>query len=295
MSNETSSSSSSSSSYHNRNMPIPPSSSGFHYSDDIMYTGPFNPSPFKLLFMVNTRGHDNALRNMSMGQPHLQFAIDGLIHLQVQRASLNAIIEETNVYLANLAFNATAAGPTPLRVEGPITVPSLPVNPKRLEFHLQHQPSGLGPLPTDICNANPNDPIFLRAAETYRARIRTALELSLHQTDLCPRHTGTEPVLSGQAGTAPLVPEQQPTPSLNSPATLVHPPSSTSCESTPAYTQSIGVTSASPSPPPEPASKPVSEPTPAPPRINPFDIDNKPLAPPLSTFPGKRKIQPHLR
>uniref|UniRef100_A0A0W0FRD2 Uncharacterized protein n=1 Tax=Moniliophthora roreri TaxID=221103 RepID=A0A0W0FRD2_MONRR len=128
MSNATSTSSSSTSDYHAHHMPFPPSGSSLHYEDDITYTGLFNLSPFELLFLVNTGGHDDALRNVSMGQPYLQFAIDGLIRLRVQRASLNAIIEETNVYVANLAFNATATAPNPLRVEGPMTVPSFPVD-----------------------------------------------------------------------------------------------------------------------------------------------------------------------
>uniref|UniRef100_A0A0W0FR61 Uncharacterized protein n=1 Tax=Moniliophthora roreri TaxID=221103 RepID=A0A0W0FR61_MONRR len=198
MSNATSNSATNSGSSRYSGSTTSPSSSDLHFNDDIMYSRPFNPSPFELLFMVNTRGHNDALRNMSMGQPHLQFAVDGLIRLQAQHASLNAIIEETNVYLANLAFNATASGPTPLRVEGPITVPSFPVNPERLEFHLRCQLSGLGPLPTDVCDANLNDPVFLQAAETYRARIGAALELSLNQTDLCPHHTRAEPVLPRQ-------------------------------------------------------------------------------------------------
>ncbi|ESK81066.1 hypothetical protein Moror_13391 [Moniliophthora roreri MCA 2997] len=126
-------------------------------------------------------GHNNALRNTSLGQPHLQFAIDGLIRLQAQRASLNAIIEETNVYAANLAFNATTSGPAPLRLEGPMTVPSFPINSEQLEFQLYAQLSGLGPLPTDICDANPNDPAFIQATETYRARIGAAVELACDQ------------------------------------------------------------------------------------------------------------------
>ncbi|ESK83629.1 hypothetical protein Moror_12018 [Moniliophthora roreri MCA 2997] len=280
MSNATSNSATNSGSSRYSGSTTSPSSSDLHFNDDIMYSRPFNPSPFELLFMVNTRGHNDALRNMSMGQPHLQFAVDGLIRLQAQHASLNAIIEETNVYLANLAFNATASGPTPLRVEGPITVPSFPVNPERLEFHLRCQLSGLGPLPTDVCDANLNDPVFLQAAETYRARIGAALELSLNQTDLCPHHTRAEPVLPRQVSTTSMVPEQQPSPSLDSPATLVYSIPPTSRDSTPFYAQSIGVTSASPSPAPEPVSKPA----PTSPAFNPFDIDDEPVAPPSVPF-----------
>ncbi|ESK86425.1 hypothetical protein Moror_4932 [Moniliophthora roreri MCA 2997] len=117
------STSSGASSYNVRSLPKPPSGNP-SFTDDIMYPGLFNPSPFELLFLVNTGGHDNSLRNASVGQPHLQYAVDSLIRLRAQCASLNVIIEETNVYTANLAFNATAAGPSPLTLQGPMTVPS---------------------------------------------------------------------------------------------------------------------------------------------------------------------------
>uniref|UniRef100_A0A0W0F655 Uncharacterized protein n=1 Tax=Moniliophthora roreri TaxID=221103 RepID=A0A0W0F655_MONRR len=151
---------SSTSSYSVCSLPDPPSRTP-SFSNDITYSGPFNPLPFELLFLVNTGRHDNALQNASVGQPHLQYAIDGLICLQAQRASLNAIIEETNVYVANLAFNATASGPTPLVLQGPMTVPSFPTNSERFEQQLPTSTSRLGPLSPDLCDTDPNDPAFL--------------------------------------------------------------------------------------------------------------------------------------
>ncbi|ESK90708.1 hypothetical protein Moror_4113 [Moniliophthora roreri MCA 2997] len=286
-----STSSSSTGSYFAHGLPSPPAGGNLHYSDDITYTGPFNPSPFELLFLVNTGGHNDALRNTSLGQPHLQFAIDSLIRLQAQRASLNAIIEETNVYAANLAFNATANGPNPLIVEGPMTVPSFPVNSERLEFQLHAQLSGLGPFPMDIFNADPNDPTFIRAAETYRARIGAAVELALDQNQLCPRHSGTEPVLPRPASSPTLVPKLKPLPSPDSSSGLTYPSDSPSRDSSPIYAQSIGVATASPSPP----CKPQPQPAPPPPIVDPFNVNNEPLAPPHSTFSSKWKIQLCLR
>uniref|UniRef100_A0A0W0EZ87 Uncharacterized protein n=1 Tax=Moniliophthora roreri TaxID=221103 RepID=A0A0W0EZ87_MONRR len=90
------SSASSTSFYFTHGLPNPPSGTAHQFSDDLTYASPFNPSLFELLFLVNTAGHDDSLRNASVGQPHLQFTIDGLIRLRAQRASLNAIIEETN-------------------------------------------------------------------------------------------------------------------------------------------------------------------------------------------------------
>ncbi|ESK82701.1 hypothetical protein Moror_5406 [Moniliophthora roreri MCA 2997] len=288
MSNATSSSASDSSNYHGHDMPVPPASSGLRYEDDITYTRPFNPSPFELLFLVNTRGHNDTLQNASMGQPHLQFAIDSLIRLQAQCTSLNAIIEETNVYAANLAFNATASRPTPLQVEGPMMVPSFPINPERLEFHLCHQLSGLGPLPMDVCDANPNDPIFLRAAEMYRARIGAALELALDQTHFCPRRTRTEPVLSREAGPSSIVSEQHSPSNPDSSAALVYPLSPSTGDSTPLYAQSIGVTLASPSPAP----KSIPEPAPTPSRFDPFNVNDEPDAPASVPFLASGRPNP---
>ncbi|ESK88975.1 hypothetical protein Moror_13168 [Moniliophthora roreri MCA 2997] len=255
------SSASSTSSYFTHGLPNPPSGTARQFSDDLTYASPFNPSLFELLFLVNTAGHDDSLRNASVGQPHLQFTIDSLIRLRAQRASLNAIIEETNVYMANLAFNATA----------------------KLQLHAQL--FGLGPLPSDVCDANPNDPAFVRAAETYRTRIGAAVELACDQHRLCPCRSGAESILPGTAGPAPLVPKLEPPSDFSpikleppsnsdSPSSLTYSSDSASRDSSPLYAQSISVTSASPTP----AAKPQPKSAPPPP-FNPFDINDEQLAP----------------
>ncbi|ESK84195.1 hypothetical protein Moror_16969 [Moniliophthora roreri MCA 2997] len=284
------STSSSASSYSACSLPEPPSGNPA-FSDDITYTGPFNPSPFELLFLVNTGGHDDSLRNASVGQPHLQYAVDGLIRLWAQRASLNAIIEETNVYAANLAFNATAAGPSPLTLQGPMTVPSFLAPPEISEPQLPNHDSRLGPLSLDLCDANPNDPTFLRAAMAYHARIGAAVELACDQHAFCPRYTRAESILPRPASAAPVVPKLKPAtdlspiksePSPDSTSKLLYPSDSSSRDSSPIYAQSIGVASASPSPTTE--SQPPPAPTPpATDPFNPFDVDGEPLAP--STVP----------
>uniref|UniRef100_A0A0W0EYK5 Uncharacterized protein n=1 Tax=Moniliophthora roreri TaxID=221103 RepID=A0A0W0EYK5_MONRR len=262
------SASSSSGSYSVCSLPDTPSGTT-SFSNDITYSGPFNPSPFKLLFLVNTGGHNDSLRNMSVGQPHLQYAIDSLIRLRAQCVSLNAIIEETNVYVANLAFNATASGPTLLILQGPMTVLPFPTNSERIERQLPTSVSRLGPLASDICDTDPNNPTFLRAAATM-------------------------------ANPAPMVPKLEPPtnvdsikpePDSDSPSELLYPSDSTSEDSPPLYAQSIGVASASPSLPTEPQPGPSSTPLPVPP-INPFDVDNEQLAPSTVPFLANRQFNP---
>uniref|UniRef100_A0A0W0FF01 RNA-directed DNA polymerase n=1 Tax=Moniliophthora roreri TaxID=221103 RepID=A0A0W0FF01_MONRR len=295
------------SSYSVRSLPdTPPGVTAF--ADDVTYTGPFHPSPFELLFLVNTGGHDDALRNASVGQPHLQYAVDGLIRLRAQRVSLNAIIEETNVYAANLAFNAVAVGPAPLILQGPMTVPSLP--PRSTSFEPQSSTLALhlGPLSSDVCDADPNSPEFLRAAATYNARIRAAVGLARDQYEFCPRYTGTEPVLPRQASPAPVVPKLESSPDpdpvksepdSDSPSDLVYPSDSSSRDLSPIYAQSIGVATASPSPTPRPSSaespESQSPPAPAPASsdpFNPFDVNDEPLAPSTVPFLASGQFNP---
>uniref|UniRef100_A0A0W0F8T0 Reverse transcriptase-rnase h-integrase n=1 Tax=Moniliophthora roreri TaxID=221103 RepID=A0A0W0F8T0_MONRR len=280
-------------------LPEPPSGNP-SFSDDITYTGPFNPSPFELLFLVNTRGHDDSLRNASVGQPHLQYAVDGLIRLRAQRASLNVIIEETNVYVANLAFNAMAAGPAPLILQGPMTVPSFSTPSETSERQLPTCDSRLGPLSPDLCDTNPNDPEFLRAATAYRARIGAAVELARDQYSFCPRHTGAELVLPWPTSPAPVVPKLEPPsdsdsiksePSPNSPSELLYPSDSTSRDSSPIYAQSIGVALASPSPPAEPQPDPAPTSSTTDP-FNPFDVNGEPLAPSTVPFLANGQFNP---
>ncbi|ESK81448.1 hypothetical protein Moror_15820 [Moniliophthora roreri MCA 2997] len=297
-------SSSSDSSYSVRSLPDTPSGVTA-FSDDVTYSRPFHPSPFELLFLVNTGGHNDRLQDASVGQPHPQYAIDSLIRLQAQRVSLNAIIEETNVYAANLAFNAVAAGPAPLILQGPMTVPSLPPRPDSFEQQLPVSASRLGSLSPDVCDSDPNSPEFLRAAATYNARIQAALELARDQHDFCPRHSRTEPVLPGQANSSTLVPKLkppsdsnsiEPEPDADSPSKLLYPSDSSSQDSSPIYAQSIGVASASPSPTPAPQStEPQPQPAPTSPPadpFNPFNVDDQPLTPSTVPFLANGQFNP---
>ncbi|ESK81566.1 hypothetical protein Moror_5089 [Moniliophthora roreri MCA 2997] len=292
------SASSSSGSYSVRSLPEPPAGHP-SYTNDITYTSPFNPSPFELLFLVNTGGHDDSLRNAAVGQPHLQYAIDGLVRLRAQHASLNAIIEETNVYAANLAFNATAARPAPLVLQGPMMVPSFSTPPEPSEPQLPTRNSRLGPLSSDLCDTDPNDPAFLRATETYRARIGAAVELARDQHAFCPHHSQTEPLLPWPTSPISVVPKLEPPsdasaiksePPPDSPSELLYPSDSAS-NSDPMYAQSIGVASASPSLAPEPQSRPPPTP-PATDPFNPFDVDGEPLAPSTVPFLASGQFNP---
>ncbi|ESK81732.1 hypothetical protein Moror_11566 [Moniliophthora roreri MCA 2997] len=256
MSNGTSSSSSSSTgSYHAHGMPVPPSGTGPHYTDDITYTRPFHPSPFELLFLVNTRGHNNALQNASMGQPHLQFAIDSLIRLRAQRASLNAIIEETNVYAANLTFNATVPSPQTF-----VTQIQMIQHSYEQQRRTEQGLGQLWSLPSIRTNF-----------------VSVVLEQSLF-------YLGR------------LVPPPW-SPSLSPPPLLIPPPGLPIPQQPPVMIppQSMPSPSVSlqhlPLPPPKP--KPLPEPISAPTTFNPFDVDNEPLAPPLSVpFLASGKFNP---
>ncbi|ESK82045.1 hypothetical protein Moror_13433, partial [Moniliophthora roreri MCA 2997] len=113
-----------SSNLHNRPLPSPPVHT--EDPDQVHYTGPFCPSPFELLYLVNTGDHDDALRLGTEASPVHRITIDGLIRLREQRAALDRIIQETNTYSANLAYNATAGAAGGLVLQGPVTVPCPP-------------------------------------------------------------------------------------------------------------------------------------------------------------------------
>ncbi|ESK81052.1 hypothetical protein Moror_3537 [Moniliophthora roreri MCA 2997] len=186
-----------------------------------------------------------------------------------------------------------------------MTVPSLPPRSTPFEPQLPISVPRLGSLSPDVCDANPNSPEFLRAATTYNARIRAAVELARDQHEFCPRHTRTEPVLPRQAGPSAVVPKLEspadPDPIKSEPnsdtgSDLVYPSDSTSRDSSPIYAQSIGVATASPSPTPEPStpkpqSRPPSAPTPSDP-FNPFDVNDEPLAPSTVPFLANGQFNP---
>ncbi|ESK89216.1 hypothetical protein Moror_5164 [Moniliophthora roreri MCA 2997] len=173
---------SSSSNLHSRPLPSPPT--GVEDSKRVHYTGPFAPSPFELLYLVNTGEHDDALRLGMAASPIHRITIDGLICLQEQRAALDRIVQETNTYSANLAYNATAGAAGGLVLQGPIMVPSPPAysyndNPR-------NAPDTVGSLPKNICNANPNSPEFWMAHAAYAKRIRNTAQLACEQFERIP-------------------------------------------------------------------------------------------------------------
>uniref|UniRef100_A0A0W0FDQ3 Uncharacterized protein n=1 Tax=Moniliophthora roreri TaxID=221103 RepID=A0A0W0FDQ3_MONRR len=140
--------------------PLPPRPSGppaedTIYPNDIHYTSPFTSSPFELLYLVNTGKHDKVLQRGTMASPILQITIDGLICLREQHATLNQIVQETNVYSANLAFNATAGAAGGLILEGP----------------MMPRTDNTGSFAGDICDADPNSLEFWMAHLTYAEQI----------------------------------------------------------------------------------------------------------------------------
>ncbi|ESK85054.1 hypothetical protein Moror_15698 [Moniliophthora roreri MCA 2997] len=142
---------SSSSNLHSRPLPSPPT----HVEDpeQVHYTGPFCPSPFELLYLVNTGEHDDALRLGTAASPVHRITVDGLIRLREQCTALDHIIQETNMYLANLAYNATAGAAGGLVLQGPVMVPSLRMFAMQIQtapnfgWHMQPMPNEFGTLP----------------------------------------------------------------------------------------------------------------------------------------------------
>ncbi|ESK81235.1 hypothetical protein Moror_14425, partial [Moniliophthora roreri MCA 2997] len=171
-----------SSNLHDRPLPPPPIHT--ENPDQVHYTGPFCPSPFELLYLVNTGDHDDALRLGTEASPVHRITVDGLIRLREQRAALDRIIQETNTYSANLAYNATAGAAGGLVLQGPVTVPCPPAY-----SHDDDAPNVLnaaGTVPEGVCDANPNSPEFWMAHTAYVERIRRATELACVQYDRIP-------------------------------------------------------------------------------------------------------------
>ncbi|ESK82072.1 hypothetical protein Moror_13403 [Moniliophthora roreri MCA 2997] len=251
---------------HNRPLPSPPTQM---YNDDhVHYTGPFTPSPFELLYLVNTGEHDDTLRLGTAALPVHRITIDGLIRLREQRAALDRIVQETNTYSANLAYNATAGATGGLVLQGPATVPSPPTYSQN-----DRQPvtaDNTGTIPKNICDADPNSPEFRMAQAVYAERIRNAAELACEQFSRIPSiptpSFGLSRPFNRTGSTAPIHPTKQLPSAPSSPTSLVYPdpPSPSSNESSdrsivvehvppselgspPMYAASIGIRTPTPS------------------------------------------------
>ncbi|ESK83238.1 hypothetical protein Moror_5390, partial [Moniliophthora roreri MCA 2997] len=171
-----------SSNLHDRPLPPPPVHT--EDPDQVHYTGPFCPSPFELLYLVNTGDHDDTLRLGTEASSVHRITVDGLIRLREQRAALDRIIQETNTYSANLAYNATAGAAGGLVLQGPVTVPCPPAYSH--DDDAPNVSNAAGTIPEGVCDANPNSPEFWMAHTAYVERIRRATELACVQYDRIP-------------------------------------------------------------------------------------------------------------
>uniref|UniRef100_A0A0W0FQE5 Uncharacterized protein n=1 Tax=Moniliophthora roreri TaxID=221103 RepID=A0A0W0FQE5_MONRR len=196
---------------------------------------PFTPSPFELLYLVNTGEHDDTLRLGTAASPVHQITIDGLIRLREQRAALDHIVQETNTYSANLAYNVTAGAAGGLVLQGPTTVPSPPTYSQN-----DRQPvtaDNTGTIPEDVCDADPNSPEFWMAQTAYAERIRNAAELAYEQFSRIPSvptpSFGLSRPFDRTGSTAPIHSAEQLPSAPSSPTSLVYPdpPSPSSNES----------------------------------------------------------------
>ncbi|ESK91525.1 hypothetical protein Moror_2601 [Moniliophthora roreri MCA 2997] len=60
------------------------------HSKNVYYTGPFSPSPFELLYLVNTSEHNEALQRGTVASPILRITIDGSIPDDIRNADPNS-------------------------------------------------------------------------------------------------------------------------------------------------------------------------------------------------------------
>ncbi|ESK81847.1 hypothetical protein Moror_9631 [Moniliophthora roreri MCA 2997] len=217
-----------SSNLHSRPLPLVPAgpaAEDAHYSDNVHYTGLFRPSSFELLYLVNTGEHNDALQRAAVASPVLQITLDGLIHLREQHAALNQIAQETNVYSANLAFNATAGVAGGLVLEGLMMVPLPPVLERRDDPQMSN--ANTGAIPSDVCDADPNSPEFWVAQCAYAERIQNAAQLACEQIQRLPQVSPSGDDLLGPSCQPKPVPTLHPAEhvasSPSSPTSLIYP------------------------------------------------------------------------
>ncbi|ESK83060.1 hypothetical protein Moror_16938 [Moniliophthora roreri MCA 2997] len=153
------------------------------YPDEIVYSEPFSPSTYKLLYILNCKHYDENLMRMMENSEHQHHwvAMGTLMYLRRHRRLLDEAIARTDRE-AGLFTRTLTEGDDRVVLDGPITVPSLPNDVKNLPLYLDPPQTGAegDSFPRDE-DLNPNTPAFLIATNRHQRRMRRAREIARGQ------------------------------------------------------------------------------------------------------------------
>ncbi|ESK82794.1 hypothetical protein Moror_12293 [Moniliophthora roreri MCA 2997] len=129
------------------------------FSDEVAHSGPFHPSAFDLLYLLNSEHYDAQLTVAVQDNDQQQALLSSLMFLRGHHRMLNKVLacldQEAGVFV-----NAMTEGEDRIQLMGPATVPMPVLDVENLPLHVEiPETDTIYAFPTDA-DISPNEPAF---------------------------------------------------------------------------------------------------------------------------------------
>uniref|UniRef100_A0A0W0G9S9 Uncharacterized protein n=1 Tax=Moniliophthora roreri TaxID=221103 RepID=A0A0W0G9S9_MONRR len=133
------------------------------FTHEITHTGPFRPTPFKLLYLINAEEHDDQISTAVENNNRLRAFWGSLLFLCGHRCRLNEALAQLDCQAGMFADTMTNDEDA-ITLMGPIMVPVPVLDIENLPVHVELPQDTDEPFP-DGEDISPNEPAFFHKRE----------------------------------------------------------------------------------------------------------------------------------
>ncbi|ESK81824.1 hypothetical protein Moror_16754 [Moniliophthora roreri MCA 2997] len=156
-----------------------PYSSRQIFSHEITHTGPFRPSAFELLFLINSEDYDDQITAAVQDNDRLRAFWGSMLFLRGHRCRMNEALAQLDRQ-ARMFAEAMTNDEDAIQLMGPITVPVPVLDVENLPVHIEIPKDADEPFP-DSEDINPNEPAFFHELQRTHRRLRRAIVIARGQ------------------------------------------------------------------------------------------------------------------
>ncbi|ESK82191.1 hypothetical protein Moror_14451 [Moniliophthora roreri MCA 2997] len=156
-----------------------PYSSRQVFSHEITHTGPFCPSAFELLFLINSKDYDDQITATVQDNDRLQAFWGSMLFLRGHRHRMNEALAQLDRQ-AGMFTEAMTNDEDVIQLMGPITVPVPVLDVENLPVHVEILKDVDEPFP-DSEDINPNKPAFFHELQQTHQRLQRAIVVARGQ------------------------------------------------------------------------------------------------------------------
>uniref|UniRef100_A0A0W0ETY9 Uncharacterized protein n=1 Tax=Moniliophthora roreri TaxID=221103 RepID=A0A0W0ETY9_MONRR len=146
-----------------------PYSSRQVFSHEITHTGPFRPSTFELLFLINSEDYDDQITAAVQDNDRLWAFWGSMLFLRGHRHRMNEALAQLDRQAGTFA-EAMSNDKDAIQLMGPITVPVPVLDVENLPIYVEILKDADKPFP-DSEDINPNEPAFFHKVQRTHRRL----------------------------------------------------------------------------------------------------------------------------